>query len=112
MANDISQQKEDIDQCWFNPSLLNYLFFSFHAFKAVIANANFQLEMTKNMSIYEKWSCSKCNYLVNCASITKYFVDFRDILFDLILVYTHGSSSIRVNPHSTQLFTRVFVCRV
>ena len=42
--------------------------------------------MTKNMSIFETWSFTKFNYLINRVSITNYFVDFSVILIGLKLV--------------------------
>ena len=42
--------------------------------------------MTKNISLYQKYTYSKLNYLINWASTTNYFINFNGILFGLKLV--------------------------
>ena len=43
--------------------------------------------MTKNMSIYKKWSSEKCIYLISWTYITNYFTDYSDILFGLKIAW-------------------------
>ena len=42
------------------------------------------------MSIYERWSTAKWNYLIHIASITSYLVDLSVTLFGLKLLETVG----------------------
>ena len=65
-----------------NPPVVELFVSIFHSFKAAIADANFQLRTTKNMSIYEI-NQKKVEILKNCSSITNSFIIFTGILSGL-----------------------------
>ena len=60
-------------------TLLNYLFLFF-------IYSRQELPTQFPSSIDEKWSCLKCNHLINWASITNYLVDFSGILFGVKVI--------------------------
>ena len=64
--------------------LLNRLFLFFIHMKLELLT-QIPVWNDKNTSIHHKWSSAKCNYLINWASITNYFVDTIGILFVYIL---------------------------
>ena len=65
-----------------NPCPAELFQFYFSSFEAGIVT-QFQLQMTKNIDIFQKYTSSKLSYFTNWASTTNCIVHFSDILFGL-----------------------------